>query len=36
MVAGMLVPNGLPEALMMATNASGYKANGRYGELGLE
>jgi hypothetical protein len=36
MVAGVLVPNGLPEALMMATDASGYRANGWYGELVLE
>jgi hypothetical protein len=36
MVTGVLVPNGLPEVLMMATDASRYKANGRHGELGLE
>jgi hypothetical protein len=36
MVASVLVPNSLLEALMMATDASGYRANGWYGELGLE
>jgi hypothetical protein len=32
-VAGVLVPNSLPEVLMMAAATGGYKANGWYGEL---
>jgi hypothetical protein len=31
----VLVPNGLPEALVMASATSGYRENGEYGELGL-